>query len=132
MKSPASSGYFLPRVIRRGIMADPTIAIRPLSRREFQTLGLLLDGLSEKEAARAMSLSVHTLHVHVKSIYRAFGVTTRAELMAMFLRIALTALRSAASVPPSTVVRESPDLLTVRPLWPKRAARHRPNRHPGL
>ena len=57
-----------------------------LSPRMRQTLEHLLAGLSEKEAATKMGLSVHTVHVHVKALYKRLNVTSRAELLARILR----------------------------------------------
>ena len=59
---------------------------RELSPRLQQTLRLLLNGDSEKQVARRMDLSQHTVHVYVKALYRRFGVSTRAELLAMHLK----------------------------------------------
>ncbi len=53
-----------------------------LSPRMEQTLRHLLDGSSEKEVARKLSLSRHTVHVYVKALYRRFAVSSRAELLA--------------------------------------------------
>jgi DNA-binding NarL/FixJ family response regulator len=52
-----------------------------LSRGQTQVVRLLLDGLPEKEVAFALCLSRHTVHTHVKRIYRLLGVQSRAELM---------------------------------------------------
>jgi DNA-binding CsgD family transcriptional regulator len=71
--SPPSAAR-LPRV-------DPA-----LSPRLAQTLELLLLGRSEKEVATALGLSRHTVHVYVKGLYRRFGVSSRAELLARHLR----------------------------------------------
>jgi DNA-binding CsgD family transcriptional regulator len=57
-----------------------------LSRRERMTLERLLRGQAEKQIAGELGLSYHTIHMHVRSIYRKFGVTTRAELMALGLQ----------------------------------------------
>src|SRR5271170_4582184 len=53
-----------------------------LPRRQDQTLQHLLDGDSEKQVARKLSLSKHTVHVYVKALYRRYGVSSRAELLA--------------------------------------------------
>lgn len=50
-----------------------------------QTLRLLLIGWSEKQIAAHLGRSRHTVHHHVKQIYRALGVTSRPELLARFL-----------------------------------------------
>jgi len=57
-----------------------------LTQRQHDALQHLLDGRNERDAARAIGMSVHTLHTHVKAIYRKFHVSSRAELMAMVLR----------------------------------------------
>jgi DNA-binding CsgD family transcriptional regulator len=59
---------------------------QPLSPRLRQTLDALLEGNSEKEAALRLRLSVHTVHEYVTALYRHFGVSSRAELLARFLR----------------------------------------------
>jgi DNA-binding CsgD family transcriptional regulator len=51
-----------------------------------QTLGLLLNGDSEKQVAHRLDLSPHTVHVYVKKLYKRFGVSSRAELLAQRLR----------------------------------------------
>ncbi|HTA18065.1 MAG TPA: helix-turn-helix transcriptional regulator, partial [Polyangia bacterium] len=56
-----------------------------LSRRERETLTLLLAGASEKEIARKLGLSPHTVHGYVKTLYRRFGATSRAQLLALCL-----------------------------------------------
>jgi DNA-binding CsgD family transcriptional regulator len=44
-----------------------------------------VQGASEKQAAAALCLSYHTIHTHVKQIYRQLRVRSRAELMALCL-----------------------------------------------
>jgi DNA-binding CsgD family transcriptional regulator len=53
---------------------------------ECRVLDLLLIGLSEKEIAAQLHLSQHTVHNHVRAIYRIVDVHTRAELLARFIR----------------------------------------------
>jgi DNA-binding CsgD family transcriptional regulator len=57
-----------------------------LSPRQKQTLRLLLNGDSEKQIATRLLRSRHTVHEHVKAIYRAVGVSSRAELLSRCLR----------------------------------------------
>lgn len=54
--------------------------------RLIQTLELLLSGSSEKQVARKMNLSRHTVHGYVKSLYRHYRVSSRAELLARHLK----------------------------------------------
>jgi DNA-binding CsgD family transcriptional regulator len=58
----------------------------PLSPRQRQTLQLLLAGNSEKEIATRMDLSPNTVHHYVKAIHRHFGVSSRSELLARWVR----------------------------------------------
>jgi DNA-binding NarL/FixJ family response regulator len=57
-----------------------------LSKRLRETLSHLLEGESEKQVAVKLGLSVPTVHDYVTSIYRHFLVSSRAELMAYFIR----------------------------------------------
>ena len=61
-------------------------AVPPLSPRVRQTLELLLAGDSEKQIAAKLKISQHTVHDYVKRVYRQFGVGTRAELLALWVR----------------------------------------------
>lgn len=56
-----------------------------LSPRQRDCLQRLLKGTSERQIATDLGLSPHTVHVHVKALYREMGVSTRAELMARFI-----------------------------------------------
>ena len=56
-----------------------------LTRRHCEALARLLAGDSEKQVARRLGISYHTAHGYVKDIYRAFGVHTRAKLLAAFI-----------------------------------------------
>jgi DNA-binding CsgD family transcriptional regulator len=57
-----------------------------LSKRLNETLSLLLDGRSEKEAARELGLGARTVHDYVTMLYEHFRVSSRAELLAYFIR----------------------------------------------
>jgi hypothetical protein len=46
------------------------------------TLELLLEGSSEGEIVAKLNLSPHTVHDHVKRLYRRFHVNSRAQLLA--------------------------------------------------
>jgi DNA-binding NarL/FixJ family response regulator len=58
----------------------------PLSPRLQQTLDCLLEGHSEKEAARRLQLSRATLHQYVSALYRRFGVASRGQLLGQILK----------------------------------------------
>jgi DNA-binding NarL/FixJ family response regulator len=57
-----------------------------LTRREIETLGLLAQGLSNKEIAGVMWLSDRTVERHITSLYRKIGVARRSEATAFALR----------------------------------------------
>ncbi len=56
-----------------------------LSPRLSELLGLLCEGLPEKEIATAMNISRATISEHIQRLYRHFEVRSRAELMAYLL-----------------------------------------------
>jgi DNA-binding CsgD family transcriptional regulator len=58
-----------------------------LAPRVRQTLERLLQGDSEKQVARRLRLSTHTVHVYVKTLYRKMNVNSRSELLAKFIRV---------------------------------------------
>jgi len=57
-----------------------------LTRREMEVLGLLTQGLSNKEIAGLLWLSDRTVERHVTSLYRKIGVARRSEATAFALR----------------------------------------------
>ncbi|NUP06215.1 MAG: hypothetical protein HOW73_09170 [Polyangiaceae bacterium] len=54
----------------------------PLSPRLRETLTRLTDGLSEKEVASDLGISIHTAHGYVKELRRRFGARSCGELVA--------------------------------------------------
>ena len=58
----------------------------PLSAAERRVFDLLLPGLAEKEIARCLGISRHTVHSHVRKIYKLFDVRSRAELLGLFVK----------------------------------------------
>lgn len=74
-----------PLVGRQLALANEPSALY-LSPRLRQVLKCLLEGDSEKQVACRLGLTRDTTHQYVKAIYRHFGVHTRAELMARWIR----------------------------------------------
>jgi pSer/pThr/pTyr-binding forkhead associated (FHA) protein len=70
-----------------------------LSDAQRQVLRLLVQGASEKEAASSLNLSYHTVHAHVKQIYRELKVRSRGELIALCLSPPGTHAAAAARLP---------------------------------
>ena len=64
-------------VLRR--VKEPTTDLPP---RLAQTLDELLVGSSEKQIARKLELSRHTIHNYVKALHQRFEVSSRGELLA--------------------------------------------------
>ncbi|MEP9378733.1 helix-turn-helix transcriptional regulator [Aquabacter sp. CN5-332] len=61
------------------------LASTPLTSTEREVLQLLLTKAPEKEIARNKGIAASTAHQHVTSIFRKFGVRSRAELMSLWL-----------------------------------------------
>jgi FixJ family two-component response regulator len=59
--------------------------ISKLPPRQREALSFLLAGDSLKEVAQKMQLSEHTVGDYVKQIYKQFSVSSRAELLALFI-----------------------------------------------
>ena len=111
----------------RGVSAPEK---RKLSPRLEQVLSGLLHGDGEKQIAYSLSLSIHTVHCHVKKIYQTFDVHARSELMALFLertaaeRDALLRI-SAAICSPAPAARESSRPPPVRDIGSGHRGRYR-------
>jgi DNA-binding CsgD family transcriptional regulator len=60
----------------------------PLSAAERRVFDLILSGLTEKEIAGRLKLSHHTVHNHIRQIYRIAAVRSRVELLAQYVQLA--------------------------------------------
>ncbi|WP_026424603.1 LuxR C-terminal-related transcriptional regulator [Actinokineospora inagensis] len=68
----------------RGRLAPlPGMDQQSLSRREFQVLQLIADGLENQAIARILYVSVETVRTHVKSILRKLGARDRTHAVAV-------------------------------------------------
>jgi LuxR family maltose regulon positive regulatory protein len=56
--------------------------IEPLSDREREVLGLIVDGLSNRDIAERLVLSVGTVKVHARNIYGKLNVSSRTQAIA--------------------------------------------------
>ncbi|MGJ4931831.1 response regulator transcription factor [Bradyrhizobium sp. HKCCYLS2038] len=70
--------------LARGKLAAP-VTVAQLAPRHRAVLELLAAGRSEKQIAAALTISPRTAHKYIEQIYRALGVSSRAELMARFI-----------------------------------------------
>ena len=75
-EAPAPSGF-------RAASETPAVLLTP---REIEILSALGEGLSNKEVARALGISAHTVKFHLETIFRKLNVTSRAEAVAKGLR----------------------------------------------
>jgi DNA-binding CsgD family transcriptional regulator len=64
------------------------MASAPLTPAELKVLQLLLTKASEKHIAHQLGVATSTTHQHVVSIFRKFGVRSRAGLMSLWLNCA--------------------------------------------
>jgi DNA-binding CsgD family transcriptional regulator len=67
-----------------GKCAADGLAATHVSASQRRILDFLLEGMAEKQIAARLDLSRHTVHNHVRAIYRAYGVHSRSELFAQF------------------------------------------------
>ena len=57
-----------------------------LSKRQKELFVLLLNGLSEKRATKAMGIASGTLKYHRNVLYRKLGITSRSDMIRKYLR----------------------------------------------
>jgi len=57
----------------------------PLTQREREVMGLLVQGLPNKEIGRRLNIEVVTVALHLRSIYRKLGVASRTQAVRMAL-----------------------------------------------
>lgn len=60
-------------------------ANRTLTTSQLRVLGYLLEGYTEKQIAEELKLSPHTVHNHIRDIYAALNVHSRAQLLSKFI-----------------------------------------------
>ncbi len=66
------------------------LALRePLSKRELEVLGLMAQGLSNRQIARRLVLSEGTVKVHIRNIYGKLGVSSRTQALSQALKFKL-------------------------------------------
>ncbi len=63
---------------------QPSVEAEKLSTREREILELIISGLSNKEIASRLSVSVSTLRWHLKQIYKKLHVHSRVEVVLKF------------------------------------------------
>lgn len=82
LSAPSSlSAAGLPAVADAPGSAHTLVVGDMLSRREAEVLALICDGLTSKEIARRLAISVNTVLTHRKNLYRKLSATTRSQLI---------------------------------------------------
>jgi DNA-binding NarL/FixJ family response regulator len=108
-----------------GLGVRHTVTARqPLSRREYQVLQLISDGLENQAIAKSLFVSVETIRTHVKSILRKLHARDRAHAVAVAFRLGILVAH-----------RETPssDIPSARPVAaPSLEGEHRTNGSPPL
>ncbi|WP_369383981.1 response regulator transcription factor [Streptomyces sp. cg36] len=61
-------------------MTDPVPLQTPLTAREKEVLGHLAQGLTDREIARRMALSPHTVDTYLRRLRRKTGTSNRVQL----------------------------------------------------
>ena len=64
-----------------------TIVQNHLTPAQHRVYCLLITGIPEKQIAKELKLSSHTVHNHTRAIYEKFGVRSRAELIRRVFRL---------------------------------------------
>jgi len=72
--------------------AEEAAELGLLTPREVEILAVIAEGLSNKEVARRLSISAHTVKFHLEGIFDKLGVSSRAEALAKGLRRGLIEL----------------------------------------
>ena len=81
-----------PRALSEQI-AESTPAVL-LTRRELQVLSLVIEGLSSKEVADALSVSKRTVDFHLARIYDKLQVSNRVQAMSRVISLGLRRLQA--------------------------------------
>jgi DNA-binding NarL/FixJ family response regulator len=63
-----------------------------LTTREMEVLGMLAEGLANKEIAWRLQITEHTVKFHISSIFQKLGVSSRTEAVAKGMRMGLVLL----------------------------------------
>ncbi len=92
MEAPTSPGVLhaarTSATVFRGVPASPTV-LEELTPREHAVVEMLAGGLSNKEMAKLLGISQHTVKYHLASVFGKLGATSRTEAVMIALRCGL-------------------------------------------
>jgi DNA-binding NarL/FixJ family response regulator len=71
---------------------ESLLGVEPLTPREVEVLGMLAEGLGNKEIASRLRISEHTVKFHVSSIFAKLGASSRTEAVTQGIRRGLIML----------------------------------------
>jgi len=63
-----------------------SLEMKRLTKREREVLRLLCDGLTYKELAARLTVSINTVRTHLKRIYAKLGARSRTDAVVTWLR----------------------------------------------
>ena len=81
-----------PEALDSGNGAIPAAAPGPLTHREIEVLGMLSEGLANKEIAWRLKISEHTVKFHVSSLFQKLNASSRTEAVTVGVRQGLIML----------------------------------------
>lgn len=83
---PVGAGGGLALAERPAVAPPAAPPLPPLTRRQYQVLELLAEGMSNAEIGRRMGLNLSTVKSHVTGVLRALNVTSRTQAVLAFKR----------------------------------------------
>lgn len=84
--SAALSGPIANMILKGFSKLGPVENHEPLTQREIEVLALLVQGLIKKEIADQLNISLHTVDMHLRSVYRKLHVSTQTEAVSKAIR----------------------------------------------
>ena len=87
--SSALSAPIASMILKGFARYGPVQHIDPLTKREEDVLRYLVRGLIKKEIGEELSISTHTVDMHLRSIYRKLQVRSQTEAVSKALRLGL-------------------------------------------
>jgi len=96
----------------------------PLTEREEEILQMVATGVTNREVAYQLSISVNTVKVHLRNIFTKLGAESRTEATMIALREGMVVVERAGEEPGDESALALPDVPSVAPEpplpWPKR------------